>query len=75
MLRPEDTCPPGVLRYNEISLVLSFDARKSSCAVMILATSSSIPTPRKIILSIIRRLNTSMDATLSFLSSMMVGLM
>ena len=42
---------------------------------MIFATSSSIGTPKKIIRSIIRRLNTSIDATLSFLSSMIVGLM
>ena len=42
---------------------------------MILATSSSIGTPRNTILSIIRRLNTSIEATFNFLSSMIVGLM
>ena len=41
---------------------------------MMFATSSSIGTPRKMILSIIRRLKTSIDATFSFLSSMMLGL-
>ena len=75
MARPDVTCPPGVFRYNEISALLSFDARNSNWAWIMFATSSSIGTPKKMILSIIRRENTSMDATLSFLSSIMVGLM
>ena len=53
----------------------SAEARKSSWATMMLATSSSIGTPRKMILSIISLLNTSIEATLSFLSSIIVGLM
>ena len=30
--RPDETTPPGVFRYNEISLELSLDERKRSCA-------------------------------------------
>ena len=75
MARPEDTWPPGVFRYIVISAAESFADRKSSWAITMFATSSSMGTPRKMMRSIIRRLNTSIWATFSLRSSVIVGLM
>ena len=58
-----------------MSTLGSLAARNSNWAWMILATSSSMGTPRKMMLSIIKRLNTSIWATFRRRSSVMVGLM
>ena len=75
MESPAETLPPGVFRYRVMSAVGFWDVRYRSWAVMMFATSLLISVPRTRILSIMRRLNTSIDATLRALSSMMVGFM
>ena len=75
MESPAETLPPGVFRYMVMSAVGFWDVRYRSWAVMMFATSLLISVPRTRILSIMRRLNTSIDATLRALSSMMVGFM
>jgi hypothetical protein len=56
-----------------MSFLASTLSRNSSWAWMMLATWSLMPVPRKMMRSIIKRLNTSIWATFSWRSSMMYG--